>query len=301
MKIYIVKKEKTKRYDSAALLQQLFDYRLEHGPKGEPIGLSISDTKNYWSCAFGDCGLDIEEKGRKIKPSLIRALHPREQEYFSALSPGSSEFSNEFLRLWTAKEAYMKLKKQGLSMALDSFSLIGDDLDYVKEIDGYKVQSFEYRDIIGCLISSEGLEIEEKSYAGKNAKSCMDHAADLLSVKMYSVEGLKSKLLQKGYDRAETEETLERLKELSYLDDAAYAAALAESAREKGKGPLYVRQKLIQNGVDPSLAPEDDDQAERAMQLASSMKGKSKEQIGRRLAALGYEASVIFKVLSKLR
>ena len=90
------------------------DASLTHDGDGAPrlscgMGISVSDTKNYWCCALteGAVGLDIEEN-RNVKAVMVKRLHPLEQQYLSGLEPEGREWTEEFLTIWTRKESYMK-------------------------------------------------------------------------------------------------------------------------------------------------------------------------------------------------
>ena len=313
MKIYLIKKEKGKKYESPVVCEKALGFKLEYNSDGAPMDCSISHTQNWWACARGDCGLDIEEKGRKIRVNVVKKLHPLEQQYMNALSFGTSEWTNEFLRIWTIKEAYLKLKKTGLAGGLDSFSVFEDDLSYKKTIDGYRIHEIDDKYITGTLITKDdGIETERVSYAGKAAKECKDYAADLLALRAYSVSDLRAKLKQKGYRDDETEECIKSFTELGWLDDREYALRFSENARLSNKGSMYIKQRLAKSGIDPEDMPEADpeEEYERALELAKSIykecedraeKEKMLARVGRRLAALGYTGNIVYKVLAKLR
>ena len=108
------------------------------------------------------------------------------------------------------------------------------------------------------------------------------------------------------------------LQELGYLDDEAYAKSFASDAARKGKGRLRIARELAQKGADAATAKaaieaaaEEEDQLserERAMEAARKiLRGQEKPdektlaRIGRRLSSLGYEPSVIWDVLGKLK
>jgi len=308
MKIFVIKKEKGKKYDSKSICKNTLSFDLEYDGE-KPIGASISDTKNYWACCIGQCGIDIEEKGRIVKPNIIRSLHPLEQEYLSALSFGSSEWNTEFFHIWTAKEAVYKLT----GYSFKQISVLDDDMTYKAEIEGYKLLFSEEKGLYLSLISGDdNFEIEYIKYAGVSAKKCIDYAAELLAIKPYSSADLLKKLKTKGYTESESQECIEKLKELSYLDDAEYARRFTENAVLNGKGASYIKSKLLQSGISADYIPEinKDDQFEAAMEIARSLyeettdyeqKQKLLAKIGRRLASRGFEPEVVYKVLGKLK
>ncbi len=93
------------------------------GSRGKPfladqpgLHFSLSHSGHYAACALSPrpVGVDIE-KFRKISEALIRrACTPREQAALSALDGPARQ--SRFLRLWTAKESYMKLLGDGLAL-----------------------------------------------------------------------------------------------------------------------------------------------------------------------------------------
>lgn len=65
-----------------------------------------------------------------------------------------------------------------------------------------------------------------------------------------TVTEVRRKLREKDHDEPAIEAAVARLKELGYLDDAAYAQEYVESRfRSKGYGPVRLRRELKQRGV----------------------------------------------------
>ncbi|MFD0995752.1 regulatory protein [Pseudoclavibacter chungangensis] len=91
------------------------------------------------------------------------------------------------------------------------------------------------------------------------------------------------------------EDLLDRMTELGYLDDERLAATLAERLTRKGQGPIVIGRTLRERRLDPDAialaleALDDDDEAERAVELAraraSRMRGVDSGAARRRLAA----------------
>lgn len=82
----------------------------------------------------------------------------------------------------------------------------------------------------------------------------MEAAAAFLAVRPRSVVETRRRLWHLGYPRQLVEQVLDRLTEMRYLDDAAFARAWVDSrdrARPRGEGAL--RQELGRKGIAPEL------------------------------------------------
>ncbi len=335
MKIYCVKKKKGRKYASVQLAREAAGISLDHDPSGRPVDaegschLSISDTKNWWVMLVcsSPCGLDVEEAGRTVSEAVVKKLHPLEQQYLNALSEGSSEWREEFLQIWVRKEAYMKYCGEGLSLGLSKFSVLDESLAYaaVTRAKNYPEAHLAAADLGNGLVCAVALQRPEDlesvaiaSSEGEPERTALDEAAQLLAGRGYMSGELAKKLKSKGHGAAETAEAMERLQELGYVDDEAYAKSYAADAARKGKGKLRIARELQQKGAGGRVTKEaldalseDEDQLserERARQvaqrrLAPGQKPAEKDlaRIGRRVAALCYEPSVIWDVLGKLK
>ena len=103
--------------------------------KGYPeLFFSISHCREAVGCFIADqpCGFDIE-RIRKAKPDLVRhTMSPEETE--SIFAAGSPDVA--FTRLWTQKEAVLKLLGMGiiddLHSVLDTGKLLGIELETIE-------------------------------------------------------------------------------------------------------------------------------------------------------------------------
>lgn len=79
--------------------------------KGKEVFVSISHSGDFVASAVSDTpvGVDLEVI-REFKPSVLKALSDEEQEFIEK----SKDKSSAFLKIWTAKEAYLKLTGEGL-------------------------------------------------------------------------------------------------------------------------------------------------------------------------------------------
>ncbi|MBE5868548.1 MAG: 4'-phosphopantetheinyl transferase superfamily protein [Lachnospiraceae bacterium] len=115
------------------------DLSCAYGIQGKPylekfpeIYFSLSHSGEYALCALSDTeiGADIqqmceEENANRHREEQIaeRQFSPEEREWMKAAST-PEERMHRFYRLWTAKEAYMKLTGQGLSQGMKNFAAV---------------------------------------------------------------------------------------------------------------------------------------------------------------------------------
>jgi regulatory protein len=82
----------------------------------------------------------------------------------------------------------------------------------------------------------------------------MDAAAPFLAVRPRSVAETQRRLRQLGYPHALVDEVIDRLVELDYLDDEAFARAWVESRdRARPRGETALRRELALKGIDREL------------------------------------------------
>lgn len=91
------------------------------------------------------------------------------------------------------------------------------------------------------------------SQAGVYDKA-LRQAMNRLNRRAMSRRDLDKKLERLEYEQAVREQVLDRLTEMKFLDDEAYARALIDATlRRKPAGPQLLRQKLYQKGIGRSL------------------------------------------------
>mgnify|MGYP004485464413 CR=1 FL=1 len=78
-------------------------------------------------------------------------------------------------------------------------------------------------------------------------------AAELAAGRMLSRKELSDRLVKKGADPQEAQETAQWLADLGAVDDAAYAGVIARHYAASGYGPGRVRQELQKRGVPREL------------------------------------------------
>jgi len=306
MKIYLIEKKKYRVYKSEQIVEALLGKKLTHTDKGAPeiegAYISISDTKSYWGCAVCEdipVGFDMEEMERTIKPGIEKKLHEEEKDSLSTLAPGGSEWRAEFLRIWTQKEAYMKMEGLGLRMGLSSFSVI----------DNPDTNSFQYQRLMIGVAGDLGCDISWPKYEAPFALSCLDAAGNILSLKSLSKAELTKKLSDRGYDEETISATIDKMLEYGYLNDEEYAKSLARRLFSSGKAPRRIEFELQKKGIDKELAREvsskyKENSREAALKIAEKYKIETEKdlaRLGRKLASYGYETSLIYDILNKFR
>jgi len=115
------------------------DIRIAFHEKGKPFLLdfpklqfNITHGGNIIAVAFcndHEIGIDVEAADRKVNTTIAeRFFTPAEADFLQNCP--SQQRSNNFLRLWTIKEAYLKMTGDGLSKPLNSFEIrhIGNEI-----------------------------------------------------------------------------------------------------------------------------------------------------------------------------
>lgn len=148
---------------------------------------------------------------------------------------------------------------------------------------------------------------------GSANKDALGAALRLLGVRQRSVFELAAKLKDKGFAVDEIDGTIERLKEAGYLNDGAFARALASSrAKHKAWGPARITKDLAARGIDretikEALAlacPAEEELAKAAFERwrkRNSAKSGRELQIKafRHLSARGFSPSAVWKAIGK--
>ncbi len=141
-----------------------------------------------------------------------------------------------------------------------------------------------------------GRELDEEQLSRLKYLSERDRARakglELISRRMLSVKELEQKLVSKGISEEAAHDCALWLEENRFLDDEAYASALARHYSAKGYGALRLRHELSRRGVERELwddaiehMPENTDKIDRF--IAARLKDSSdREQINKVSAAL---------------
>lgn len=104
------------------------DLQIGFGPNGKPevegIFFNLSHSKTMVICAIGDkaVGCDIELISVAPEKVADRFFHESEKKYLNEISKGKR--NQEFYRLWTMKESYIKMTGEGMQLPLQQFELL---------------------------------------------------------------------------------------------------------------------------------------------------------------------------------
>lgn len=96
-------------------------------------------------------------------------------------------------------------------------------------------------------MSERGLTPAEK------ARLAYSVAIRLLGPRDHSVAELTKKLRLREHEEEAIDSCIQELIELNYVNDKRYAELYVEQRIEKGFGPLKIRSKLYERGIDSSL------------------------------------------------
>jgi regulatory protein len=110
-----------------------------------------------------------------------------------------------------------------------------------------------------------------------SAEAAHAAALRLLTTRARTRAELQQRLAQRGFEAAPVAESLERLERVGLVDDAALAAAVAESRAERGLDAPAIAAELRDRGVDPAVAERaaqaaipPEDRADRCRQVAQA-------------------------------
>lgn len=139
-------------------------YTLSGKPIIDGLYFNISHSKGKVVCVVSDreVGCDIEKIGKERTGLAERYFTENEQSYLERCS--KEERVEEFYRIWTMKEAYLKMTGEGLKVPLQSINLvIEDEIKVYRDSERCMCRIMEY-EVPGYKLSiaAEGFERKEK-------------------------------------------------------------------------------------------------------------------------------------------
>ena len=163
------------------------------------------------------------------------------------------------------------------------------------------------------LLAGDELDAEEaeRLQVQSAALGAEKRALNLLAGAPHSVQALRLKLLQRGFDEQAVQSALERLQELGYLDDRRFAQAwVAARLARHPEGAALLQAGLVRRGVGRGVAEEvvrealgpgtEEDGARKAAERLLRSRPLDRPQLLRRLVARGFRSSVAIRVVDEL-
>lgn len=149
----------------------IFHYNLHGKPYLETmpeLQFNISHAGNYAVAGFGtkELGIDIEWIGREGKRVADRFFTEREQTYLKNIVE-KEQWKEEFIKIWTRKESFVKAIGTGLSFHLSDVETLEGFAEETEEPLIHKQyplwRFYEYRIKDYCItICSQEIEIDKK-------------------------------------------------------------------------------------------------------------------------------------------
>jgi regulatory protein len=158
----------------------------------------------------------------------------------------------------------------------------------------------------------------------KPRRGAFEKAIDSIARRMRTERQIRDLLEGRGrgraasaYSQEEIDEVIERLKDLGYIDDRAYAERFLEVAASKKRGRRRIADEMRRAGIGAALAESvisegypHEAERENAMSLARAAlatfpadmdKRKKTQKLSARLMTQGYDYSQINSVITSLR
>jgi len=111
-------------------------------------------------------------------------------------------------------------------------------------------------------------------------QTAREYALQRLNRRECSSRDIEQRLVRKGISKDTVKKVVTELEEASLLSDARFSKMMIREQAARGKGPLVIRQKLKQNGIDLSV---------EQIKAISAEYGESKElEVARQMVARKY-------------
>ena len=109
---------------------------------GSDIFFSISHTSKYFAVAIADTEIGIDIESKDMSESKMQSIAKR---FFLPSEAESISDRESFLKIWTFKEAYAKMKGEPLSTVIDKVNALDDSINKI-----YK----KYNDAVICVCTA---------------------------------------------------------------------------------------------------------------------------------------------------
>jgi len=138
-----------------------------------------------------------------------------------------------------------------------------------------------------------------------------DRAWMLLTRREHSVEELRQKLVQRGFDSQAVDSVLADLKKRGDVSDVRFAETMISHRAKSGYGPAYIRQELRKKGISPDLVASTLDSADICWREIATLKYTARfagepildyKEWARRASYLqrrGFDSQIIVEILGE--
>jgi len=132
----------------------------------------------------------------------------------------------------------------------------------------------------------------------------LDYALTITSKKFYTIKQIKDKLKHKEVSKENSHEIINYLKSVKVLDDDLYASEYINKKIRAGYGPLYIKRKLYELGIEQDVFIDDKVQEEMLEGMYSSGFFKASDKVAytrkikKKMLEQGFKSSIINQVLS---
>lgn len=202
------------------------------------------------------------------------------------------------------KIAAQKKSKNRLSIFLDDAFAFGLDVSVVAKFNLKKGDVLTQDEIANILLNEESKRIKENAFR-------------YLAGRAHSEQELRTKLKQKGFEKALVEEVISELKQAKFIDDVEFAFSYARKRMmHKPMGEKLLRQELWQKGIDEKIIDRvvreiysEKTQDEVALNLMEKRKSRykdldekeQKKRLYNFLLRRGFDWEVVNEVMEKRR
>lgn len=161
---------------------------------------------------------------------------------------------------------------------------------------------FEYSLYLNKEIDIEIINILENKQELFEIK---DKALKIINYKSYTCDQVKSKLLNHGYKVDNIDIIINELVKSNILDDERYYEEYVDFKINQGYGPLYIKNKLYELGIDKDVYIDKDIQYEILINKINKLKINKdinliKKGFRNKMIQQGFDVSIIENALSKL-
>lgn len=161
---------------------------------------------------------------------------------------------------------------------------------------------FEYSLYLNKKIDESVIELLENK---QEIYEIQDKALKIINYKAYTSKQVRDKLLSQGFEGRNIDEVIENFIRLNFLNDELYYEDYLRFKINQGYGPLYIKNKLYELGIDKDVYIEKDVQYEIIKNKMDKLKINKdikilKKNFRNKMIQQGFEISIIDNVLLEM-